>query len=76
MIAQYGVNEDGTDESKPSLHPAVEEGNVDFVKSLLERSRYQLTHCIQPDSVRWSSGEGESRCHRLAHRLGRGGVFT
>ncbi len=36
-MAQYGADEDWEDEESASLHPAAEEGNVDIVKSLLER---------------------------------------
>jgi hypothetical protein len=35
--AQYGADEDGKDEGNASLHAAAEEGNIDIVKSLLER---------------------------------------
>ena len=35
--AQYGGDEDGNDEATASLHAAAEEGNIDVVKSLLER---------------------------------------
>jgi ankyrin repeat protein len=35
--AEYGADEDGKDEGKASLHAAAEEGNIDVVKSLLER---------------------------------------
>ena len=35
--AQYGADEDGKDEGKAAMHAAAEEGNIDVVKSLLER---------------------------------------
>jgi ankyrin repeat protein len=34
---EYGAEGDGKDEAKVSLHAAAEEGNIDTVKSLLER---------------------------------------
>jgi ankyrin repeat protein len=44
--AQYGVDGDGNDGGKASLHAAAEEGNIDVVKSLLEsRSGHQWPHC-------------------------------
>jgi ankyrin repeat protein len=34
---EYGADDDGKDEAKNSLHAAAEEGNIDALKSLLER---------------------------------------
>ena len=75
--AQYGADEDGKDEGKASLHAAAEEGNIDIVKSLLERGAdINGRNANDRDSIRQSSGQGEPRCCALAHRAGRGGGFT
>ena len=46
-IIEYSADDDGNDEAKVLLHTAAKEGNLDTVKSLLERGMcvYQCPQC-------------------------------
>jgi len=71
-VAKF-ISEYKADANIRNKYAAAEEGKIDVVKSFFRTgspSRNQPSQCIQPGSVRWSSGEGKYRYRTLAHRMG------